>query len=152
MDTKLKIETALKDAMRAKDNVRKRTLRGVLAAIKLAQVEKGGTTVTLDEPTIAGLIQKEIKSRRESIQDANRANRPDLVADSEAEITVLESFLPAPFSPAELQVLIQAAITEVGASSPADMGKVIKLVMPRVQGRAPGDQISQMVKQILMKA
>jgi len=97
------------------------------------------------------ILQKEIKSRRESIQEAQKASRPDLEGAAQLEIAVLESYLPAPMSEAELVALVQAVATELGATGPADMGKVIKAAMARVQGRAPGDKVSQIVRTVLQK-
>jgi uncharacterized protein len=146
MDTKQTLQDALKEAMRSGDEIRKRNIRLVLAAVKRAEVEKGGA---LDELGLMALIQKEIKSRRESIQDAQKANRLDLVAANEADITVLESFLPKAMSPEELLALARDVVAEVGAKSPSDMGKVMKVFLPRLQGRAPNDQASQAVRQLL---
>lgn len=148
MELKLKLENDLKDAMRSGDEVRKNSIRMVIAAIKLAQVEKGGQ---LDDPTILSLVQKEIKSRKESIADAEKANRPDLIAAAKAEIAVLEVYLPAQMSTDELSALVTSAIAETGASLPSDMGKVMKVIMPKVQGRAPNDQVSLLVRQMLEK-
>ncbi len=146
MDTKTSLESDLKDAMRAGDDVRKRTIRMALASIRLAEVEKGGK---LDEPAALSILQKEIKGRRETIQDAQKAMRPDLVAEAEAEILVLESYLPQQLTPEEVNKLAEEAVAEAGAKTPADMGKVMKILIPRVQGRAPGDQVSLAVRQIL---
>ena len=149
MDTlRSKLEATLKDAMRAKDDVRRRTIRMVLAAVKLSEIEKGAV---LDDNSILAIIQKEVKNRRESIQDAQKANRADLVSANEAEIRVLEGYLPKPLSLDELNTLVKAAIAEVGAKSPAEMGKVMKVLLPRVQGKAPGDQVSQVVRQLLQQ-
>jgi uncharacterized protein YqeY len=146
MDTKLSLENALKDAMRHHDDLRKRTIRMALAAVKFAEIDKGAA---LDEPALVAILHKEIKSRRESIADAQKANRPDLVSASEAEIIVLQEFLPQGLSTEELRSMVAAAIEETGAKTPADMGKVMKLVIPRAQGRAANDQISQVVRQLL---
>jgi len=146
MDTRQKLDAALKDAMRSNDDVPRRTLRMVLAAIKFLQIEKGSQP---DETAVLAVIQKEIKSRRESIADAQRANRPDLIADTEAEIHVLESFLPKQMSEEELLTFARQAVAEAEAKTPADMGKVMKLLIPQVQGRASGDLISKAVRQIL---
>jgi len=146
MDTKIALETSLKEALRAGDELRKRTIRQALAAIKQAEIDRRGP---LDEAAVLTIMQKEIKTRRESIDEARGAGRPDMVADLEAEISVLSAFMPQPMSSAELRPLVQAAIAESGASSPADMGKVMKAVMPRVAGRAPGDQVSQMVRELI---
>lgn len=144
--TKQELETALKDAMRAGNEVRKSTLRMVLSTIRLAEVEKGKP---LDEAGLIAVLHKEVKSRRESILDAQRANRPDLIAASEAEIAVLEGFLPQGLSAEELETLVRQAIAEAGAVSPRDMGQVMKLLLPRLQGRVPGDQVSQAVRRLL---
>jgi uncharacterized protein YqeY len=146
MDLKNALESALKDAMRSGDDVRKRTVRMALAAIRLTEIEKGKP---LDDAGMMAILQKEIKSRQESIAEAHQANRPDLVAASEAEIKVLESYLPTQLTPQELEALARQAIAEAGAASPADMGKVMKLLTPRLQGRATGAQASQLVRQLL---
>jgi len=146
MELKPRFETDLKEAMRSGNDVAKRTLRMVLTSVKLAEVEKGQP---LDDLALMGILQKEIKMRRESIQEAQKANRPDLEVASLAEIQVLESYLPKPLTDAELNELIQSAITELNASGPADMGRVIKTVMPRVQGRAAGDRVSSTVRALL---
>ena len=146
MDIKTQLANDLKDAMRSRDEVRKRTVRMALSAIKLSEIDKGSP---LDESAQMAVIQKEVKSRNESIADAQRAGRPDLTAAAQAEIAVLEGYLPKPFTPEELEALVRQAITEAGASSPAEMGKVMKILTPRLQGRATGAQVSQRVRQLL---
>jgi uncharacterized protein YqeY len=148
MDTKTLLENALKEAMRAKDNVSKRTIRMALAAIKQAEVDR---QTALDEVAVIAILQKEVKTRRESLEEAKGAGRQDLVEAAEAEIGVLESFLPKAMRHEELQALVESIITEVGAVSLSDMGKVMKILMPRLAGRAPGDQASQVVRQLLQK-
>jgi uncharacterized protein YqeY len=148
MDTKEKLETALKEAMKAGDDVRKRTIRMALAAIRQVEIDR---QVKLDEAAALSIIQKEIKTRKESVEEARRANRPDLVAATEAEIVVLLAYLPQAMSADELQALVEAAIVEAGATSQKDMGKVMKLLLPRVAGRALGDQVSAAVRQLLQK-
>jgi uncharacterized protein YqeY len=148
METKARIESDLKDALRSGDETRKRTLRMVIAAIKNAEVDRGGA---LDEPALLAILQKEVKLRQEAINEAGQAGRTDLAAAAEAEIAVLQSYLPEQLSAAELQSLAQEVIAELGATSMADMGKVIKTLMARVQGRAPGDQVSAAVRQALQK-
>src|SRR3990172_5470089 len=148
MDIKVKLNDSMKDAMKSGDEVRKRTVRMVLAAVKQAEVDK---QTTLDDLAVVGLIQKESKNRREAIEEAKKANRADLVDGNEAEIKVLEVFLPKAMPVEELRALVQAAIAETGASAPTEMGKVMKLVMPKVAGRAPNDMISAAVKELLTK-
>lgn len=148
MDTKTQLNESVKDAMKSGDEIRKRTLRMALAAIKQVEVDK---QAPMEELAIAGLIQKEIKNRREAIEEAKKANRLDLIDDNEIEIKVLEVFLPKAMPAEELRALVQAAIAETGASAPSDMGKVMKIVMPKVAGRAPNDMISSTVKEFLTK-
>ena len=148
MELKQQLENALHDAMRSNNDVSKQTIRMALAAIKFTEKEKGKP---LDEAGVSAILQKEIKSRREAIQDAEKAHRPDLIESSMAEITVLESFLPKQLSDSEIQALVETAITETQASGIADMGKVMKVLASRLQGRAPGDRVSQFVRQTLQK-
>jgi hypothetical protein len=148
MDIKTQLTESMKDAMKSGDEVRKRTTRMALANIKQAEVDK---QTKLDDAAMISLLQKEIKNRREAVDEAKKANRPDLIADNEAEIKVLEAFLPKAMPAEELRALAQAAIAEVGAASPTDMGKVMKALLPKVAGRAAGDQVSAMVKELLTK-
>lgn len=146
MDLKTRLENDLKTAMRNKDELVKRTLRMALTNIRLAEVERGQP---LDETGLVSLLQKEIKSRSESIADAQRAGRQDLIADLQAEAQLLQSYLPQAFSPQELESLARQAILEAGASGPAQMGAVMKILMPRLQGRATGNEASQVVRRLL---
>lgn len=148
MDIKTQLNESVKDAMKSGDEVRKRTLRMVLAAIKQVEVDK---RVVLDDPAVTALIQKEIKNRREALEEAKKADRADLAEANETEIKILEVYLPKAMPAEELRALVQAAIAETGASAPSDMGKVMKIVMPKVAGRAPNDMISAAVKELLTK-
>jgi len=148
MTLKSQLNESMKDAMRSRDEVRLRTVRMALAAIKQVEVDK---RIELDDAAVMSLIQKEVKNRREAIEEAKKANRPDLVEANEAEIEVLQAFLPKAMPAEELRTIVQAAIAETGASSPADMGKVMKTVMPKVAGRAPNDMISAAVRELLQK-
>jgi uncharacterized protein YqeY len=148
MDIKTQLNEALKEAMKSNDDLRRRTLRMVMAAVKQVEVDK---RAALDDAAVMALIQKEIKNRREALEEAKKANRADLAADNEAEIAVLEGFLPKAMPAEELRVLVQAAIAETGAAAPSDMGKVMKVVIPRVAGRAPNDAISAAVRELLPK-
>jgi uncharacterized protein YqeY len=146
MNTKNRLENALKEAMRSKDELRKRTLRMALSAIRLAEVEKGKPS---DEPMVLATLQKEIKTRQEAIADAERANRTDLASVNQEEIAFLQSFLPQPLSSEELEALARQAIAEAGATSAREMGGVMKLLVPRLQGRATGEQAGQVVRKLL---
>jgi uncharacterized protein YqeY len=146
MLTKETIETQLKDAMRSKDEVGKRTLRMILSAAKLAEVEK---RAPLDEGGLLAVLQKEAKTRQETIVDAEKAGRPDLAGETRAELDLIKTFLPAALSPQELEAIIREAMQESGAASPADMGKVMKLVTLKTQGRADNREVSQLVRKLL---
>ncbi|MBV6397273.1 MAG: putative protein YqeY [Anaerolineales bacterium] len=146
MEIKTQLNDSLKTAMKSGDITRKDTLRMALAAIKQVEVDK---RVTLDNAAVMTLLQKEIKNRREAIEEAKKANRPDLLEANELEIRILEEFLPAAMPVEELRALVQAAIAESGASAPADMGRVMKAVLPRVAGRAPNDAVSALVREYL---
>jgi uncharacterized protein YqeY len=146
MTIKTQLNDSMKDAMKSGDEVRKRTVRMVLAAVKQAEVDK---RTDLDDTAVMNIIQKEMKNRREAMEEAKKANRADLVEANEAEIKVLEVFLPKAMPAEELRALVQSAIDETGASTPADMGKVMKAVMPKVAGRAPNDIVSATVRELL---
>jgi uncharacterized protein len=148
MTIKAQLNESVKDAMKSGNEVRKRTVRMALAAIKQAEVDK---RIELDDAAVMALLQKEVKNRREALEEAKKANRADLVEANEAEITILQDFLPQAMPAEELRGLVQAAIAETGAASPADMGKVMKSVMPKVAGRAPNDMVSATVRELLQK-
>jgi uncharacterized protein YqeY len=148
MSIKTRLNESMKDAMKSGDEVRKRTVRMALAAVKQVEVDK---RIELDDTAVMNLLQKEIKNRRESLEEARKANRSDLIEANEAEINVLQAFLPKAMPAEELRTLVQGAITETGAASPADMGKVMKVVMAKVAGRAPNDMVSATVRELLQK-
>lgn len=144
--TKETLELKLREAMRANDDVSRRTIRMILSAVKLAEIDKGQP---LDETGITTILQKEVKIRQEAVQDAEKANRPDLIEAAKAEQAIIDTFLPKQLSEAEIEVLIREAIFETNASGSADMGKVMKAVMAKAQGRASGDKINQIVRRLL---
>jgi uncharacterized protein YqeY len=146
MNTKKQLEDALKDAIRARDDVRKRTIRLTLSDIKLAEVEKKRQ---LEDSEVLAIIQKQVKERHDVIEESERANRPDLVVSAEEEIVVLEEFLPEQLTNEELEELTRQVIDEVGATSMREMGQVMKVLIPRLEGRASGQEASQMVRKLL---
>jgi uncharacterized protein YqeY len=146
MDIKTVLQNSLKDAIRSKDDVRKRTLRMALTSIKLAEVDKGES---LDESATLAILQKEVRKCQETAAEARNAGRPELATDAEAEIAVLEEFLPESMTDEELEALTQEVINEVGATSMQDMGKVMKVLIPRLEGRASGQEANQMVRKLL---
>lgn len=145
MSLKEQLKDALKDAMRAKDAERKMVLRGALAAIKQAEVDIGEQK----EEDILAIVQKEYKGRKESIADAEKAERPDLIEAAKSEMTILEEFLPKGLTEEEVEAIVKEVIAQVGASSMADMGKVMGAVMPHTKGRADGGMVNQIVRNLL---
>lgn len=148
MLTKDLIQDHLKEAMRSGDRTRRETLRLALTAIKLAEVQKGDP---LDEAGLLAVLQKECKSRHETIADAERAGRQDLLSSLQEELSVLESYLPEPLSPEEIERRAMETIREIGATDVQEMGKVMKALMPQIQGRADGNTVSQIVRSLLTK-
>jgi uncharacterized protein YqeY len=146
MVTKANLESDLKQSMRESQKLRTSTLRMALSAIKLVEVDKQRD---LDEAEITSVLQREAKARRETIEDAQKANRPDIIKAAEDELEILAAYLPAPLSEAELESLVRAAIAETGASGMQDMGKLMSAVMSQVGARAEGKVVSQMARKML---
>ncbi|MEJ2511803.1 MAG: GatB/YqeY domain-containing protein [Anaerolineales bacterium] len=148
MSLKTEIQKALTDAMKNKDEVRKVPLRLVMAAMKEAEIDK---QQELEEAEVLRIVQKEAKARMDTIADAVKAERPDLVERAEAELAVLKEFMPEELSQEKIIALVKESIAEVGATSMGDMGNVMKSIMPKIQGRADGGQVSQIVRQLLQQ-
>ena len=136
------LQAALKDAMREHDELRRDTLRMAISAAYNA--EKAARRPLTDDEVI-GVLAREVKTRRESIDAYEAAGRPDLAAKERAEAEVLAGFLPAQLSEEEIRALVADAIAQTGASSPKDMGRVMALVAPRTKGRADGKVVSGIV-------
>ena len=149
MPTKAELETQLKEAMRSGDELRKRTLRMVLAAIKLDEVDQRGA---IDEAGVLKALQKEAKGRRETIEDAQKAKRQDLIDAAEAELALLETYLPQPLSETEIERLANQVIKETGAAGAEDLGKVMGRMMAQTAGRADGSQVSRIVRRLLSES
>ena len=135
----------MKTAMRAKDTVALGTIRMLKSSIKNAAIEKGGADAELEDGEIAAVIRKEVKKRQDSIEQYEAAGRSELAEKEKAEIAVLNGYLPEPLSEEEIEAIIDAAITEVGATSRKEMGQVMKIVQGKVAGRADGKTLSQAV-------
>src|SRR5436190_7281109 len=142
-----KLSQEIKSAMLAKDADRLQTLRMLKSAMGYAQIEK--KTDTLSEPDVVSIVQKEVKKRRDSIEQFEKGGRPELAEKEKKEITILEEFLPKALTPEELEQLVKAAIQETGATSKKDMGPVIKAVQAKAAGRADGKTISGLVGKLL---
>jgi uncharacterized protein len=169
MSLKAQLNLDLKAALRSGDDTRKTVLRGLLASLQQAELEKrtaaaremnkGGAAtpeqiaaleqVALDDAEAVAAIQKEAKSRRESIADAGQAARADLVAANEAELRIIESYLPQQLSREEVLALARAAIAEAGVTDLKQLGAVMKLLTPRTKGRADGRMVNEVVRELL---
>jgi uncharacterized protein len=148
MTIREELDSALKEALKSGDDLRKNTVRLALAAIKQIEIDK---RIKLDDSGVIPVLQKEVKNRRETILDAQKADRPETVVTLEKEIAILETFLPKEIDHSELMIIVEKAVKETGALTQADMGKVMKLVVSQVQGRASGDTISRAVRELLTK-
>jgi hypothetical protein len=146
MTIKENMELSLKESMKSGDVTRKNILRVVLTNLKLAEIEKGSP---LDDIAVVSLLQKEIKIHKDSIQEAERANRQDLADQYILEMKILDEYLPEQLDETEIRELVKSAIAEVGATSPADMGKVMKEILPKTEGRAPNSEISRITRELL---
>lgn len=145
MGARDQLQQDLQNAIRARDEHRKAALRMVLLEVQLAEAERG----TLSDADVLALIQKEIKRRTEALDMFRQGGRADLEANERVELEILKGYLPAALSPEALTGLARAAIAEVGATSIADMGKVMQVLMPRVRGQADGRLVNQIVRDLL---
>ena len=143
MSLKVRITDDMKSAMRAKDMARLGTIRLLLAAIKQKEVDE---RIELDDAAVSSIVEKLIKQRKDSINQFQAAGRDDLVAAEQAELAVLQAYLPEQLSAAEVEAAVTAAIAESGATSAKDIGKVMGLVKPRLAGRADMGQVSALIK------
>jgi len=141
-----KLDEDLKSAMRAKDSLRMNTVRALKSAVKYREIE---LMKPLDDAGILGVMATEIKRRRDSVEQYRAGNRADLADKEEAEIKILQEFLPQQLTAAEVEAKVVEVIARVGAQGPKDMGAVMKALLPEVQGRADGKVVSELVKQRL---
>ena len=150
MSLELKIQAELKTAMLAKDEKTVRSLRAIKAAIILAKTSEGAGGEIKEEDEIK-LLQKLVKQRKDSLEIFQQQNRADLAQKEQEEIEVIEKFLPKQLSAEELRGIVAGIIAETGASSPADMGKVMGVATKQLAGKADGKAISALVKELLAK-
>jgi len=143
MSLRDRINEDMKNAMRARETERLGALRLLLAAVKQREVDE---RITLDDAGVVSVIEKMMKQRRDSISQYEKAQRQDLADKEKYEVSVLEAYLPQGLSQAEVEAIVADAVASSGASSAADMGKVMALVKPRVAGRADMGKVSALVK------
>ncbi len=146
MGLKEQLQEDLKAAMRAGDEPRKTAIRMALLAIRMAEVEAARP---LSEDEILRVLQNEVKRRRETLEELEKANRPDRLASERAELEVLLAYLPQPLTREEIEAMAREVIAEIGATSPAQLGEVMKRLMPRVRGRADGREVQEIVRRLL---
>lgn len=155
MSLQQQIDDDLKAAMLARDETRKMTLRSVKTALQNALVEKrasAGRDAVLTDDEALHIVNQQAKQRRESIAEFSRAGRQDLVDVEQAQLTVLEDYLPRQLSREEIAQVVQAAIAETGAAGPKDMGKVMRVAMAQLQNRADGKLVNDVARELLAGA
>jgi uncharacterized protein YqeY len=143
MTLKQRLDADQKAAMKEKDAVKLSVVRLLKSAIKYREIE---LAKTLDDVEIQGVIASEIKRRRDSVEQYRAGNRPDLADREEAEIRVLQGWLPSQLTLDELRAKVDEVVRRVGAAGPKDMGAVMKALLPEVQGKAEGKTVSELVK------
>jgi uncharacterized protein YqeY len=148
MSLKEQLSKALTIAMKESDADTKRVIRMIISNIKNNEIDN---RKELSDEEIISILHKEIKSRHEVIDGAKLNHRQDLIDEAQNDIKIIEKFLPAGLSEDEITSIVKACIAEVDARTPADMGKVMKIALPKIAGRAPGNQVSQIVKELLQK-
>lgn len=146
MGLSLQLAEDMKQAMKEKDKLRLSVIRMVRAAVKNKEID---TQAILSDEEVLAVVQKELKQRRDSLQAFEQAGRSDLADEAKAEIAVLESYLPTQLTEAELRTIVTRIISEVGATGPADVGKVMPKLMPEIRGRADGKLAQQVVQALL---
>jgi uncharacterized protein YqeY len=144
-----RVDSDLKDAMRAKDATRLGVLRMLKSALKYSAIEKSGADAELDDGEAAQVIRKQVKQRQDSIESFEKGGRPELAAKEKEELAMLQAYLPQGLSAEELANVVRETISEVGATSKAQMGAVMKALQVKVAGRADGRMLSQEVQKQL---
>jgi uncharacterized protein YqeY len=147
--TKQELREELKQSMLAKNSEKTSTLRMVISALNYYEIEKGGAGYEATEADVEAILQKQVKQRRDSIEQFTAGGRDDLAAKETIELKLLEVYLPAQMSEAEVSALVTEAISQTGATSLADIGKVMGVLMPKVKGKADGFLVSRLVKEKL---
>ena len=148
-DPRVQMQDALKQAMLNKDNLRRDVLRMTLSAFKQVEIDERRTLTPEDAVTI---LQREIKKRRDSIEEAHKAGREDVATQEETELKLLEVFLPQQLSREEITALAREAIQQSGVTSAKEMGKVMGVLMPKVKGKADGKLVNEVVRDLLNNA
>ena len=146
MDPKEQLQQDLKAAMRAKDSRRREVIRMLLAALKQVEIDKR-TELTPEDAL--GILMSEAKKRRESIEEMESAGRTELAQQEQYELSLIEGYLPRQLGREEIETFAREAISEVGATTPKDMGNVMRVLMPRIKGQADGKLVNAVVRELL---
>lgn len=147
---KERLDRDLKEAMRARDQARLRTIRSLRAALTEKEIDqRQGGEATLSEEQELAVAQKQAKQRRDAIEQYEQAGRDDLAAKEQEELDIIESYLPEQLSEAEIREELEGIIAETGAQSPQDMGRVMGAAMQRLRGRADGRQVQELARELL---
>jgi uncharacterized protein YqeY len=149
MDFQARIDQDLKDAMKARQSERLNVIRMLKSSLKLASIEQGGAEARLDDAAALAVVRKELKKRRDSIEQYVKGNRPELADKERAEAVILEAYLPQELNKDELAALVQESIVEAGAASKAQMGTVMKVAVAKAAGRVDGKALSAAVSAAL---
>lgn len=149
--TKQQLKEELKQAMLAKDTEKTSALRMVISALGYYEIQKGGAGYEATEEDVLAVLQKEAKQHKDSIEQFKAGGRDELVAKEEKELHMLEAYLPAQMGEEEIKKLVDDAVQKSGAASPADIGKVMGVLMPQVKGKADGGLVSKLVRDALNK-
>ena len=148
---KQQLKDQLKESMLAKDELRTSVIRFVLSGITYYEINKGGAGYEATDEDVMAVISKEIKQRKDSIEQFEKANRQDLADKEKAELAVLETYLPEQMNEEEVKKYVDEAVATTGATTPQDMGKVMGALMPKTKGKADGSLVSKLVKEALSK-
>ncbi len=145
-----RIDNDLKEAMKARDAARLSTLRMAKSALKYAAIEKSGADAVIDDEIVTTVLRKQIKQREDAAAGFDQGGRPELAAKEREEIILLATYLPKALSPEEVSAIVRESIAEVGATSKAQMGAVMKVAQAKSEGRADGKTLSTEVQKLLL--
>lgn len=146
---KQQLKDQLKESMMARDELRTSVIRFILSGITYFEINKGGAGYEATDEDVMTVINKEVKQRKDSVEQYEKAGRQDLADKEKAELSILETYIPEQMGEEEVRALVKTAVEETGASTPQDMGKVMGALMPKVKGKADGSLVSRLVREAL---
>ncbi|MEK7551028.1 MAG: GatB/YqeY domain-containing protein [Patescibacteria group bacterium] len=146
---KVKLQEELKQSMLAKNELKTSVLRMLISAVNYYEIQKGGAGYSATAEDVLSMIGSQVKQRRDSIEEYTKANRPELAQKEQQELEILQTYMPEQMSEEEVKQLVEEAVSQSGATTIQDMGKVMGILMPKVKGKADGSLVSNLVKQAL---